>query len=137
MYILSQFTIKNTPEPRFQGALFLLIRKFKQIFNSHMEHFGNIHSQFKGWIISSVFQMNDGLPSRTGYVNRECEIFLTFSHQTGISISAVFINQKYLCVFLCNIQHTLCKAAFAEYTIDNPISRKSLVNFCGIINFFF
>ena len=29
-----------------------------------MEHFRNIHSQFKGWIISSIFQMNDRFSSR-------------------------------------------------------------------------
>jgi len=45
------------------STLLLIIDKFKQILNSHMEHFRNIHSQFKGWIISSVFQMDDCFPS--------------------------------------------------------------------------
>ena len=44
-------------------CLLLLIDKFKQVLNSHMEHVCNIHSQFEGWIISSVFQMDDRFPS--------------------------------------------------------------------------
>ena len=43
--------------------LLLIIDKFKHVLNSHMEHFRNVHSQFKGWIISSVFQMDDCFPS--------------------------------------------------------------------------
>ena len=53
------------------------------------------------------------------------------SHQT------ILVDQKYLCVFLCYIHHALRKTAFTEYAIDNLIAWKSLVNFCGIINFFF
>lgn len=49
----------------------------------------------------------------------------------------ILINQKNIGTFLCNIQHTLRKATFTKYAIDNLIPRKSLANFCSIINFFF
>ena len=45
------------------SCLLLNIDKFKQVLNSHVEHFCDIHSQFKGWIISSIFQMDDRFPS--------------------------------------------------------------------------
>ena len=49
----------------------------------------------------------------------------------------ILINQKNIGTFLCNIQHTLRKATFTKYAIDNLIPRKSLANFCSIIYFFF
>ncbi len=53
-----------------------------------MEHLGNIHSQFEGWIISSVFQMNDRFPSRpdklgqlTLLIPRLLPIFFDLGHE--------------------------------------------------------
>ena len=64
--------------PDFQPRVcsFFCINKFEQVLNSHMEYFCNIHSQFKGRIISAIFKVNDCFSSCT---NKLCQFALFIS----------------------------------------------------------
>ena len=49
----------------------------------------------------------------------------------------ILIDQEQTVIFLCSIEHTLRKPAFAEHAEENIVSRKCLMNFCCVAHLFF
>ena len=72
----------------FSDASAFVLHKGKQIFHRHMKHLRDLHRQLQGWIVFSVFQMNDGLPPRAHQLGQlalletgPLPVFLDLGHQ--------------------------------------------------------
>ena len=72
----------------FSDASAFVLHKGKQIFHRHMKHLRDLHRQLQGWIVFSVFQMNDGLPPRAHQLGQLAlletgpfPVFLDLGHQ--------------------------------------------------------
>jgi len=65
--IIQVFSLINEYFPEFRAFSFGVIIKDEQVIDPRMQGSGNIVSEFEGWIILSLLQKDDSLPSNADF----------------------------------------------------------------------